>query len=60
MTQRMDYEAAAPAGIKALGGVYGYVMESGPPKTLITLVFLRVSQINGCVPSASTCIHAIC
>lgn len=48
MTQRMDYKAAAPAGMKALGGVYGYVMECGLPKTLITLVFLRVSQINGC------------
>jgi AhpD family alkylhydroperoxidase len=48
MTQRMDYRAAAPAGIKALGGVYGYVMECGLPKALVTLVFLRVSQINGC------------
>ena len=24
MTQRMDYNAAAPAGVKALGGVYGH------------------------------------
>jgi AhpD family alkylhydroperoxidase len=44
----MDYHAVAPAGVKALGGVYGYVMQSGLPKELITLVFLRVSQINGC------------
>jgi AhpD family alkylhydroperoxidase len=44
----MDYNAAAPAGMKALGGVYGYIMQSGLPKGLVNLVFLRVSQINGC------------
>jgi AhpD family alkylhydroperoxidase len=48
MTQRMDYNAAAPAGVKALGGVHGYIGHSGLPKTLIDLVYLRVSQINGC------------
>lgn len=48
MTQRMDYNAATPAGVKALGGVYGYVLQSGLPKALINLVYLRVSQINGC------------
>ena len=48
MTQRMDYSAATPAGMKALGGVYGHVMQSGLPKTLVDLVYLRVSQINGC------------
>lgn len=45
---RMNYEAAAPAGVKALGAVYGYVAQSGLPKTLVDLVYLRVSQINGC------------
>ena len=48
MTQRMDYNAATPAGMKALGGVYGHVLQSGLPKTLIDLVYLRVSLINGC------------
>ena len=48
MTMRMDYEAAAPAAIRALGGVYGYIGQSGLPKPLIDLVYLRVSQINGC------------
>ena len=48
MTQRMDYNAAAPAGMKALGGVYGYMLQSGLPKTLIELTYLRISQINGC------------
>ncbi len=48
MTQRMDYNAATPAGVKALGGVYGHVVRSGLPKALLNLVYLRVSQINGC------------
>jgi AhpD family alkylhydroperoxidase len=48
MTQRMSYAAAAPGGMKALGSVQGYVSRSGLPKTLIDLVYLRVSQINGC------------
>jgi AhpD family alkylhydroperoxidase len=48
MTQRMNYAAAAPGGTKALGAVYGYVAQSGLPATLIELVYLRVSQINGC------------
>jgi AhpD family alkylhydroperoxidase len=44
----MDYNAATPAGMKVLGGVYRHVTQSGLPKTLIDLVYLRVSQINGC------------
>ncbi len=48
MTQRMDYNSATPAGVKALGGVYGHIRQSGLPKALIELVYLRVSQINGC------------
>ena len=48
MTQRMDYNAATPAGVKALGAVYGHIRQSGLPKALIDLVYLRVSQINGC------------
>ena len=48
MSQRMNYNAASPAGMKALGAVYGYVRQSGLPSRLVDLVFLRVSQINGC------------
>ena len=48
MTRRMDYNAATPAGVKALGGVYGHIMQSGLPKALVDLAYLRVSQINGC------------
>jgi AhpD family alkylhydroperoxidase len=44
----MDYNAATPAGVKALGGVYSHILQSGLPKVLVDLVYLRVSQINGC------------
>lgn len=48
MTTRIDHAAASPAGMKALAGVYGHVMQSGLPRALVELVFLRTSQINGC------------
>jgi AhpD family alkylhydroperoxidase len=48
MSQRMNYNAASPTGMKALRGVHGYVRQSGLPSRLVDLVFLRVSQINGC------------
>ena len=48
MSQRLDYTQIAPAGVKALGGVYGYVMQSSLPTVLVELVYLRVSQINNC------------
>lgn len=48
MSPRIDYGQVAPAGMKALGGVYGYVMQSGLPSALVDLVYLRVSQINNC------------
>ncbi|RFU44513.1 carboxymuconolactone decarboxylase family protein [Paraburkholderia sp. DHOC27] len=48
MSARLDYAAISPAGYKALGGVYGYVSQCGLEATLVELVYLRVSQINGC------------
>jgi AhpD family alkylhydroperoxidase len=48
MSKRLDYHRIAPAGVKALGGVYGYVMQSGLDATLVELVYLRISQINNC------------
>jgi AhpD family alkylhydroperoxidase len=45
---RLDYTKLAPGGVKAFGGVYGYVMQSGLDDVLVDLVYLRVSQINGC------------
>ncbi|BDC43049.1 carboxymuconolactone decarboxylase family protein [Paraburkholderia terrae] len=46
--RRLDYTQVAPAGIKALGGVYGYVTQSALSPILVDLVYLRVSQINNC------------
>jgi AhpD family alkylhydroperoxidase len=48
MSERMDYSQVAPRGVKALGGVHAYVAQSGLPPVLLTLVYLRVSLINGC------------
>jgi AhpD family alkylhydroperoxidase len=48
MTHRIDYSKASPDSFKALGGVYVSVQKSGLPKQLVDLVYLRVSQINGC------------
>lgn len=45
---RLDYTKVSPGGVKAYGGVYGYVVQSGMEDVLIELVYLRVSQINGC------------
>src|SRR3954452_22042708 len=45
---RLDYHKASPGGVKAFGGVHGYVVQSGLEDVLIDLVYLRVSQINGC------------
>ncbi|MDR6536485.1 carboxymuconolactone decarboxylase family protein [Variovorax soli] len=48
MSKRLDYNEIAPVGMKALGGVYGYVMQSSLSPVLVDLVYLRVSQINNC------------
>ena len=48
MTARLNYNAISPAGLKTMGAVYDYVHKSGLDLTLIDLVFLRTSQINGC------------
>jgi AhpD family alkylhydroperoxidase len=45
---RLDYTKASPVGFKALADVHGYVLRSGLDNVLVELVYLRVSQINGC------------
>lgn len=45
---RIDYTQVSPGGVRAFGGVYGYVMQAGIEDVLLELVYLRVSQINGC------------
>ena len=48
MSNRIDYMKIAPEAMKGFVAVYGYLAQSGLDKNLIDLVFLRVSQINGC------------
>jgi AhpD family alkylhydroperoxidase len=48
MSNRIDYMKAAPDAMKGFIAVYGYLAQSGLDKHLVDLVFLRVSQINGC------------
>lgn len=48
MSNRIDYNTVAPAGVKALGGVYGYISKGSLSPVLVDLVYLRVSQINNC------------
>jgi AhpD family alkylhydroperoxidase len=48
MSKRLDYDQIAPAGVKALGGVYGYITQSSLSPALVELIYLRVSQINNC------------
>ncbi len=48
MNPRLDYASVSPAGVKALGGVYSYLPELRLDAILVDLVYLRVSQINGC------------
>ncbi|MDK4717797.1 carboxymuconolactone decarboxylase family protein [Rhizobium sp. CNPSo 3968] len=46
---RLNWSEVAPEGAKALYGVHHYVTtKTNLPDELIHLVFLRVSQINGC------------
>lgn len=48
MSTRIDYSEVAPGGIKALGNVYGYILQSRLSPVLVDLVYLRISQINNC------------
>ena len=48
VSNRIDYAKASPEGYKAFASVYAILRKSGLQKNLIDLVYLRVSQINGC------------
>jgi Carboxymuconolactone decarboxylase family len=48
MSGRIKYTEISPEGVEALGDVYNYVTQSGLSDVLVELVYLRVSQINGC------------
>ena len=48
MKERMDYSSAAPGLMKALNGLQHYVDHSSIETSLLELVRIRASQINGC------------
>ena len=48
MKQRLDHQALAPELVRALGGVNFALSKSTLGRPLIDLIFLRVSQLNGC------------
>ena len=48
MTLRANYATVSPDGYRAFGAVYATLQKSALPKQLVDLVYLRVSQLNGC------------
>ena len=48
MGSRIDYRHATPAALQAMSGLERYVRSSGLEPSLLELVKLRASQINGC------------
>ena len=48
MEQRINWVQSAAGGLKAMLGLQGYVNHSGLEHSLLELVKMRVSQINGC------------
>ena len=48
MTQRIDYRRVAPAALQSMAALQKYVDDSGLEASLLELVKLRASQINGC------------
>src|SRR6478672_5209129 len=48
MKERMDYRKASPEGAKALGELHAFLRTCGLEHSLLELVKLRASQINGC------------
>ncbi len=48
MQPRIEYAKASPAAIEAMRGLETYVRRSGLEPSLLELVKIRTSQINGC------------
>jgi AhpD family alkylhydroperoxidase len=48
MKARLDFRQASPEGMKAMGGLHTFLHGCGLDRTLLELVKLRASQINGC------------
>src|SRR5690349_9258307 len=48
MSTRIDYSKASPAALRAMYGLERYVRGCGLEASLLELVKMRASQINGC------------
>src|SRR5438270_14080001 len=48
MSERINYAKVTPEGYRAMSGLERYVRGSGLEPSLLELVKLRASQINGC------------
>ena len=48
MEPRIKYAQAAPEGYRAMAGLQRYVTNSGLEHSLLELIKIRASQINGC------------
>jgi AhpD family alkylhydroperoxidase len=48
MSSRINYAKVSPEGYAAFGAVYATIQKGSLPRDLVNLVYLRVSQINGC------------
>jgi AhpD family alkylhydroperoxidase len=48
MQARIDYSKASPEVLKAMLGLEKYIRSSGLEQSLLALVKMRASQINGC------------
>ncbi len=48
MTERINYSKVAPGAYRAMSGLEKAVRESGLEPSLLDLIKLRASQINGC------------
>jgi AhpD family alkylhydroperoxidase len=48
MESRLDYAQIAPGAVQAMLGLEAYVRQSGLERSLLHLIKIRASQINGC------------
>jgi AhpD family alkylhydroperoxidase len=48
MKQRINLAEAGQGALKTMLGLHTYLAKSGPEKSLLELIYFRVSQINGC------------
>jgi AhpD family alkylhydroperoxidase len=48
MQARLDFRKASPAGVRALGELHAFLHKCGLERSLLELVKLRASQLNGC------------